>query len=314
MKRKLLRPYAALFPPTLLASAVFGDQALTLRFLGAYFALQIASLCAPVAFCNAAAREPAMRRLGRRFWGGLTQLFLGAALLFCALRLVPLPFDARDGEILIAALLVLIEQMFEERMTAVSRSVDATLLALISGVFVLLGLVLTAEGTLPNSTPLRYPYLLGGCVLSALLGAVLTLLLAGGRGFTPLPINYGFAPKAMAQELLYPALIAAAVVWGKTEPTLPAVLTGWMLWRAIRSVCRRTRGESKAPDWFLCIVSAALSLLAYLFPTILPYALCASAVLLCAMAVYLAPSPRLYVFAAVAFALTVLSYLHPFEI
>lgn len=313
-KRRLLRHSAAFFPLTLLAAAVFGDLNLTLDLLRAYFALQIASLCAPTAFCNAAAREPSPKRVGRRFRGAMVQLLIGAALILGAMHFFPQALSRLKIEALVAALFVIIEQTFEERLFALSRRVDGTLLSLIANALLLLGLTLDSGAFLGNATPLAHPYLLSACLTSALLGATLAALLAGGSGFSPLPLNYAFAPNAMVQELFYPAALMCLVALEKFEIDLYPALVGWTLWRLSRTVCRRKRAESKPLDWLLVAAAWIALILALFFPPLLPYALACCAALLCAAIVYLAPSLRLYICMFAAFAALFVELYCPFAL
>ncbi len=310
MKRRLMRPSAAFFPLALLISALFGDKTTTSMFLLLWYALQITTLCAPVAFCNAAAREPGIRRVGRRFWGGIMQLFIGGILLLAAQCIFFK--QALPVEITIAAFLILIEQMFEERMFALSRRVDGTLVSLISNALLTVGLMFSNANGLNNPTGLNFPWLLGGCAAAALISALLTFAIAPGKGFTLLPVNYGFAPKAMLQVFLYPALTAAIIFGTDISIEIRHIVAGFILWQLSRTVCRRTQRESKPLDWLLTVITAVFAVLACLHPAFLPYAICCGVALICAMAIYLAPSVRLYVCAGAALSILTLAYICPF--
>jgi len=325
MKRRLMRPSAAFFPLALLVSAIFGNEITTLAFLLLWYLLQIATLCAPAAFRIAAAREPGVRRVGRCFWGGIAQCIIGGALVFVPIASLASSAAYTSGFIALAAaaFLIIIEHMFEERIFALGRKVDGTLLSLISNGFLLLGLLLDAGNALKapeiysrllgRTAELGNFYLLCGCAASVVISIVLSLLIAPGKGFTPLPLNCRFAPKALLQELLYPAAAAMVIV------TLPGnsifthhLLLGLMLWQLSRTVCRRTESESRKLDWLLLGISAALAVLACLHPAFFPYALCCGLALICAAAVYLAPSVRIYAGMAVVIGLIALAYFHPF--
>lgn len=313
-RRSLMRYSAAFFPLALIAGAVFGDKTLVCGLLAAYFAMQLASFCAVTAFCNAAAREPAKNRVGKRFWGAIVQLIIGMGVIFCAKYFYPEQHECLDSEILIAAVLIFFEQLFEERIFALSRKVDGTLITLIANGLMFLGIALDGGAFLGNATPLAHPYLLGGCASGAIMALLLLILLAEGRGFTLLPINYGFAPKAMVQELLYPAAMFALIFFAKFDIPLVPLIFGWMLWRLCRTVCRRARTESKPLDWLLTITALAALILAHFFPAVLPYALASFAVLVCAAAVYLAPSVRLYVSLAILLLMTLAALFYPVEL
>ena len=323
MKRRLMRPSAAFFPLALLISALFGDEKTTLAFLLTWYLLQLTTLCAPGAFRNAAAREPGVRRVGRRFWGGIMQCILGGALLFVPIASLASSAALTSGFIVLAisVFLILIEQMFEERMFALSRNVDGTLVSLIANAFLMIGLMLDAgsavkapevyNSLLGRTVELTNFYLLCGCGAAALISALLTLTMAGGKGFTPLPVNCGFAPKAMLQLFLYPALTAAAVIGLDISIDTRHILAGLILWQLSRTVCRRARTESKPLDWLLTIVSAVFAVLACLHPAFLPYAVCCTAAFICAAVMYNHPSLRLYLCLAAVVGITVLAYFHP---
>lgn len=323
MKRRLMRPSAAFFPLALLVSAIFGNQITTLVFLLIWYLLQLTTLCAPAAFRIAAAREPGVRRVGRRFWGGIAQCILGGALLFVPIGLLASSAAFTGGVVLLAAaaFLMIIEQMFEERMFALGRKVDGALLSLISNALLMTGLMLDAGSAvkapemysrlLGRPVELLNFYLLCGCAAAVLISIVLSLLIAPGKGFTPLPVNCRFAPRALAQELLYPAVVGAATFLPGTNFSTLHILLGMVFWQLSKTVCRRTQTESKPMDWLLCIACAVFAVLACLHPAFLPCAVCCGAALISAVIVYLAPSVRLYISTAVVMGLIALAYFHP---
>ena len=315
MKRKLMRPSAAFFPLSLLTSAVFGDKLVTALFLLLWYALQLTSLCASDCFRNAAAREPGVRRVGRRFWGGIMQCLLGGALLIVPIGMLSRELMLGNSFVVLAAsaFLIIIEQMFEERMFALSRRVDGTLMSLISNGLLTVGLMFSSAKGLNNPAGLDYSWLLIGCGATALISAALTFVMAGGKGFTLLPVNCGFAPRALLQVFLYP-LAAAAVVTGlEAAVDTRHILAGLILWQLSRTICRRTHTESKPLDWLLTIVCAVFAVAACLIPACLPYTLCCCAAFICAAILYCAPSFRLYICLAAVIGITALAYFHPFS-
>ena len=323
MKRKLMRPSAAFFPLAMLASAVFGNEATTLAFLLLWYALQITTLCAPDAFRNAAAREPGVRRVGKRFWGGIVQCLIGGAVLFVPVWKLSVGLAVANSVVplAIAAFLMIIEQTFEERMFALGRNVDGTLLSLISNILLLLGLMLDAgsgvkapefyNSLLGRTAELGNFYLLCGCGAAVLISIIMSLLIARGKGFTPFPINCGFVPKALLQVFVYPTAVVVLLVSGKFGIDTRHMLAGLILWQLSRTVCRRIRMESKPLDWLLTVVCAVFAVLACLHPAFMPYAVCCAAVFACAAIVYLAPSVRLYLCMAVVIGICTLAYFHP---
>ena len=311
MKRRLMRPGAAFFPLALLISALFGDELTVFLFLLLWYALQITTLAAPEAFRNAAAREPGVRRVGRRFWGGIMQCLLGGALLIVPIAMLSRELMLQNDLVVLAgsAFLIIIEQMFEERMFALSRNVDGTLMSLISNALLTVGLMFTGAD---DPGLLQNPWLPGCCGAAALIAAVLTFVLAGGKGFTLLPVNCGFAPKAMLQVFLYPAAVTAASIVLKVAVDARHILAGLILWQLSRTVYRRARTESKPLDWLLTVACAVFAILACLHPAFLPYAVCCTTAFVCAAVMYNHPSVRLYLCLAAVTGITALAYLHPF--
>ena len=79
MKRSLMRPTAVLFPLALLAAALLGNAAAVAELFICYCVMQLFTLCSVDAFRNAAAREPGVRRVDKRFGGTFPVVILGIA-------------------------------------------------------------------------------------------------------------------------------------------------------------------------------------------------------------------------------------------
>jgi len=198
-----------------------------------------------------------------------------------------------------------------DAMSTPKRMQGTELLSLISSALVLLGLMLDAKGVI-HVSEITNLCLLCGCAASVVISIVTSLLIAPGKGFTLLPVNCGFAPKALLQELLYPAAALLLTAAGVGGIDIRHFIVGWLLWRLARTICRRTQRESKPLDWLLTIVSAVFAVLACLHPAFLPYALCCCAAFICAAIMYCAPSVRLYICLAAVISINALAYLHPF--
>lgn len=304
MKSSLMRPTAALFPIVLLLSELLGSHELTVTLLFAYFMLQLLSLCSTDSFRNAAAREPGRRRVDQRFSGAFLVFLLGTIL--SAGILIHL-FGERDHVLrwigpLAAAAFTITEQMFEERMFALSHRSDGMILSLIANLLLLGGLLLDSSGGVTG--PIRGFYTAAGAGLGMLISIVASYIIEPMRGFSLIPRNIGFFPKAAVQTLLYPAVVFAlanlANWWGKETFELildnfdSCVLFGFVLWRLSRTVCRRASDESRPLNLLLVAVCGGLFIGSCFLEELSFYAMAALLSLICAEVVFCAPGIRLY--------------------
>lgn len=289
MKQRLMRPTAALFPAVLAASCMLGATQLASRLMLVYFIMQLFSLCATDSFRNAAAREPGVKRVDRRFSGTFLQMIFGLCLGAVASSLL---FRNHDGNLRFLPVCgisacIIIEQLFEERMFALSHPHDGVILSVISNLLLLMGLQLDAGGGV--SAPFMGFY----SICAAGLGMVIAIITCYGiepmHAFSLKPIHIGFFPKAAVQSLLY--LPLAIALCGFQFP----VFVGWMLWRLSRTVCRRSLNESWALNALLTAICAALLIASGFVEGLHACAAACMLALLCAEAVYCAPGWRLYV-------------------
>lgn len=299
MKSMLMRPTAALFPAVLLLSGLKGDRAMTSGLFFYWCMIQLCSLCSVDAFRNAAAREPGVKRVDRRFSGTWPMILLGIAASaavcmltgFCGLPLV------------IAGGCIIIEQMFEERMYALSRNVDGVVLSIISNALLLVGLLLDASGSMV--TPIENMFTLCGAGLGMVISIIAAYVIVPMHAFSLVPRNIAFFPKAAVQNLLYPVVIfviLAIFTNAEGEPFTAVfqsdfsyVFAGLILWRLSRTVCRRANDESR-PLNLVLVAACALLMIGGCFVEILyVFGFFAIIALLCAIIVYCAPSVRLYV-------------------
>ena len=82
--RMLMRPANALFPLSMLAAICLGRGEAALALMRWHLLLQLCGFCAADCFRLGAAREPGVRRVDRRFFGGIVQFLMGAALALLA--------------------------------------------------------------------------------------------------------------------------------------------------------------------------------------------------------------------------------------
>lgn len=291
MKNRLTRPTAALFPLACGVGAYLGRGS----FMAYYFALQLFSLCAVDCFRNAATREPGVRRVDRRFGGAFLPLIAGGAVLaalwnLCA-GLVPGGVQLAPA---LAAGLILIEQLFEERMYALGRRIDGVLLScVVNG-------LLTAGFLLDWASGAAWSYLLGAAALGAAASVVTNYAIERPHGFSLLPRNLGDAPLACVQTLLYP-LALAALEWGFHPYELlknpggvlgAAPLYGLMLWRLARAPHRRTADESRAMHFVLLALACVPAAASEWVGALAPAGVAGILGLICGAAVFCAPTRR----------------------
>ena len=176
MKSRLMRPAALYFPLAGLLTAVFGDASYPEMLLIFYCMIQLFSFCAVDAFRNAAAREPGRRRVDKRFWGSLLPLLLGLGLSLYLTGFHPRSEEPLMGAspMCLAAWLIVIEQLFEERMYAIGKNVDGHLLALLSSLLLFTGMM--ADCAWVRYSPLHGVGTFCGAALGALISQVASFI------------------------------------------------------------------------------------------------------------------------------------------
>lgn len=319
MKQKLMRPTAALFPLAGGIAALAGNLSGALYIFLFYYGAQLFSLCVADCFRNAAAREPGVRRVDRRFSGAAAQLLAGIALMCVVLFLTAKESMSNPGAwcAVAAASLISIEQLFEERMYALARPLDGAILSAISNGLLLTGLLLDSGKSASGSPATAFAA--GGAALAALIAAATTYAVEPAHGFSLKLRNLPFAPVACLQTLLYPAACAA---WFAVEALLlrrtdaaprpwPSFFAGLVLWRLARTLCRRAQDESRPLNLLLTALAAAAISAAAQIPQLLPCAIATELALLCAAALFCAPSIRLYTGLALTLAALALTIASP---
>ena len=316
LRRKLFRPSDAFFPLVGLLCTLLGYRTRITNFFFMYFLIQLCSLCCADAFRNAAARELSVRKLEKRFGGALVQLVLGVAIV-CGgvhhLKLAnirSLSFIALTG----SAALKIFEQLFEEYLFASKKNTDGMLLSLLSNVLLAFGLIMDATGGIPLYFDSFYTLCTTG--IGVAVGFFISCMVVRAPRISLLPRNLGYAPKAVFQVLLYPALAMAAIHF-YDFPLIPA-MAGLIPWRLARTVCRRSQDESRPLDLLLVFFSAFTLMIILLINTYppydayLPYAYAFYAAQLCAVLVFCAPSVRLYLGTLMIAGAGAIMYIFPF--
>ena len=318
MKRSLMRPTDVLLPLAGIAAALATDTLIPSTLFFLVYMLQVFSLCAVDAFRNAAAREPGLRRVDKRFGGAFPQILLGIGLSigFCWLMIEENTEMMNLVAMLGAAACVVIEQLFEERLHAIGRSVDVKLMALLSSMLLCAGMVL--DGIWDLEPPLQGIFTLCGAGLGLLVEIINSFALEPVHGYSLVPRNLGFVPKAAVQSLLYPVAMCALMLMQARRGekyidaleeylALPLII-GMIPWRLSRTVCRRASDESR-PLNLLLVSIAALAVIAHAALEMWDLRIvdaelvhiCADGLVLalvCAIIVFCAPGWRLYAGAA----------------
>lgn len=288
MKSRLIRPSAALFPLALLAAQWITGDTLPSSLLVLYFAFQLFSLCAVDSFRNAAAREPGLRRVDRRFWGSFVMLLLPILLLSIPYFLYKDKFALKLIPVFAIPWLILIEQLFEERLFTLNRRFDGNILALISNGLLFAGLMLDGSGGV--SAPIESFYTLAAAALAMLISIIVSLMIAPMKGFSLVPRNLGYAPKAMVQTLTYPALMFVCFELVNVKPDSAAgwgFYLGCILWRLSRTTCMRSADESRPLNLLLVAATGAMIIAGSYVSTLMQPAFCCFMALVCAMFVFL---------------------------
>ena len=320
MNGRLMRPTAALFPLALLIAAAMGRaQAASLGLL--YYGIQLCTLCAVDCFRNGAAREAGVRRVDRRFGGGIFQMMLGIGLMLAAMLLCPVLKKQFSAALFAAAGCVTLEQLFEERMFALGRRLDGVVLSGIANLLLVAGLMMDGAGGVEANLPLALdaPFTLGGAALGALIALGTAYLVEPAHGFSLKPVNLALMPRACVQTLLYPAAALALVV-ALRDASVPAepLLYGMILWRLARTTCRRTDEESRPLNLLLMALMAMPAIVWALRSDgtlcgmeLRPFAAASLLAGICAGAVFCAPAWRYWLGCALLLAAGALNALHP---
>lgn len=285
MNRRLFRPADALLPLTFISGLFTSEPARVGRCFFLYICAILLSADAVGAFRNAASQCTTPRRVDRYFVGAILPTLFGVVAVGFV-PMLPLPFGRFEPWLVVAAGMMMLAQLFIERLYALSEPGDAVLTSLLNAVFLAAGWAF--DGFLLQSGL--------GVVLGALIGAILSivisLLLVPLKGASIAPACLRCTPAALVQDLLYPAAAIAVAFWLPRESILPGTLCGMLVWRCARSVHRRSADES-APLTFSLASAAAVGVSAWiLFPQAQTLGLYLTFSMLCAFAVFARPSVR----------------------
>ena len=309
MKQRLMRPTAALFPIAGIAGALWGNRSCTMQLFVTYYLIQLFSLCAADCFRNAAAQEPGVRKVDSRFSGAFLPLIFGAAVTWFLWKYeLSQIWRIRVWQgVCIAAILISIEHLFEERMYMLGRRIDGVILSCLTN-GLLTAALLMKEGTAMQAQNTGI-YVAIGAGIGAAVAVAACYAIEACHDFSLKPANLGFITSAVPQTLLYAAAAAAVIAITKARilDMLPSLLFGLISWRLARTICRRTEDESRALNLILIAVAAIPTAASTLFPMIQPYALASYIALICAAITFTAPSQRFYA----GIALTASAFLAP---
>lgn len=283
MKRSLMRPTAALFPLVLLAATLFGNGITITNLFFYYCVIQLHSLCSVDSFRNAAAREPGIKRVDRRFSGTWLMIIMGIAVSVVIEYFVS--WKQEQIMLVVAAGCIVIEQLFEERMYALSHTSDGAILSIISNVLLLAGLIVDSDKGIISPINISGFYTVCGAALGMMISIVTSYIIEPMHAFSLIPRNIGYFPKAAVQTLLYPVLLLFVFH--------EAVIVGFVFWRLSRTVCRRTQDESR-PLNLMLITATGAAIITSMFGLSVDYPVALFVSLICVAIVFCAPSWRFY--------------------
>lgn len=278
MKKGLFRPENCLLPIALAAGVLLGSEIPVIRFFCFWLLISLLSLCADGAFCLDAARQTSLRQVDRRFFGSIVQVLIGTAVAAALMPLLKRPLEGRVW-IIVAAGVTIIEQLFVERLRAHDRATDAVVLAIMNALLLTVGFAFDSLFPAPGM----------GVAAGAGLGlivALLTLTIVPPQGFSAVPACYARGPKALLQNLLYPAVLIGVGYAANMLPTILEIMAGMIVWRGARTVCRRSPAESAPLNFWLMLICAGLTAAALFVPGIMWFAACVDLAMLCAIVVF----------------------------
>lgn len=301
MKNRLFRWENCFLPAACLIGALLGHETLALRFMVSWLLVSLTSLCADGAFCIAATRQSSFRKLDRCLCGAYIQLLIGEFASLSVSRLIGYD-DSRWMNF--AAYFCLNGILFVENLHAYNQRKNARIAAFLSALLLVLGFVFDSQQSDMGMIV---------CV-AALIGFGISeffIIFVPVEKLSLAPPNYACAPRAIWQNLLYPAAVCGAC-WahGKALP-VSAMAAGWMLWRGARTVCRRSESESAPLNFWITAIAGAAIIAALFLPQLMWVSACLTLAMLCSAIVFAHFSVRIAVGAALLIGAQALSILHP---
>ena len=302
MKNRLFRWENCFLPAACLIGALLGHETLALRFMVSWLLVSLTSLCADGAFCIAATRQSSFRKLDRCFCGAYIQLLIGilpAVLVSIFLE------NGKNAWMIGAAVFFGINQLCVEALHAYNRRKSACIAAFLHALLLLLGFILNHLLQSIPVTPIDFAMVLGLGI------SELFIIFVPFENLSIAPPNYACAPRAIWQNLLYPAAVCGAC-WahGKALP-VSAIAAGWMLWRGARTVCRRSESESAPLNFWITAITGAAIIAALFLPQLMWVSACLTLAMLCSAIVFAHFSVRIAMGAALLIGAQALSILHP---
>ena len=309
MKQMLMRPTAALFPIAGIAGVLIGNHSCTMEVFVSYYLIQLFSLCAADCFRNAAAQEPGVRRVDERFSGSFLPLIFGIIVTWVLWAFALAPqwrMGAWQGAC-VAAALVSIEHLFEERMYALGRRIDGVILSCIANGLLAVGLMLGSGGS--SQLQMSNTYAILGAGLGAAISILSSYIIEKGHGFSLKPQNLRFAACAAPMTLLYivAAVIATTITRARILDMMLPLLFGLIPWRLARTNCRRTQDESRFLNLLLIAFAAIPTTISTIYPMAQSFALTAYIALICSAIVFCTPTDRCFA----GIALTAIAFMVP---
>ena len=287
MKQRLMRPTAALFPIACLVGAVTGHFFIALY----YYILQFLSLCAVDCFRNAAAREPGVRQVDRRFSGAFVPTaFAIVAIIMLQTSRSWIERTTTASPSLIIASLIVIEHLFEERMWALGRRIDGVILSCLANGLLAMGFILD------RATGEAVCYAEYAAGLGAAIAIISSYAIERPHGISLMPSNLEYALHSYLQTLLYPAMIVTMnLILHDWYITRRAALYGLIAWRLSFTICRRTADESRPLNLLMIAFAAIPAAIAGWYSPAYFFAITATMALVSSAAAFLAPGKRLYI-------------------
>ena len=258
MKRpnRLIRIPDAFIPASLLVAALLGHALNAALFFTCYLALSLLSLFSGEGLRIAFASQPSLR--GVRGSARCALLMQWLTIPVSALIAWPLGLhkDPTLLPFLVAGGLFNIEHTFYEYLAAVGDNSSAALSHGLSALFLLTGLSLCGG----EGMPFQPLWLTGLSLLSALIGALFSLI---SGSFMKGRMNarvIAAAPRAAIQSLLYPALFVPIALLPGLRGTVAAFCCGLIPWWLCRTPFRRTPSEAASMNraLLICCVAGAL--------------------------------------------------------
>lgn len=245
MKFKLFRKSSLFLPIFLIAAFMYTGAESALIFLCCYAVILFFTADMPGSFRNASASQPGIRRVDAFFLGALIQGAVGVLLCFAVGTAAKVTDPSRLSTFVATALLIF-EHLFEERLYAVGRRIDATLLALITSVLAYAGF------SLENPVP--------SCIAALLIAMIVTLVNQPLHFRRPLSCIF-FAPRALLRDFCCPAVMSFLALKSYASPLI--CIAGIGITRFSGTFARCSPDETRLPRLLISctmLIAAAVNM------------------------------------------------------